>query len=205
MLKPTGIIGMGAAVLLGACAAEPSAPAADVANTAGTQNAAIIETGEFTHTFGIIVRDWANHLALYYRWDDGFCGGVAATDAEYTTYRDIIRIDQSWISHDKDDGMWFYVYPWNGEPIGCAFLKNTTPLATGRGRRMVYDNDYYAYDPYAPGPGANAYMEKYIGQLTTPAGDPVGLEGQTHVTVDGDGYTVRTWRTTLQLSPDPRN
>ena len=79
MLKPTKLLGMGAAALICACAAEPSAPAADAISAASAGNGAVIEAGDFTHVFGLGVIDWDNHLLLYYRWDDGFCGGVAST------------------------------------------------------------------------------------------------------------------------------
>jgi hypothetical protein len=202
------------ALLLAACTSDPSTPTtpegatrvgASTAAAVGGGNPAIIETGTFTHTFGLAVRDFDNHLLLYYRWNDGFpCRGIGATTQEETTYHDVVKLDEWWIVQDKDPEMWFYVFPWNGEPFNCAFLANTQFLASGRGTRLIHDNDYYPFDPYAPGPNANAYLERYGGLLTTPAGTQVAFSGETNATADRDGNIIH-WLTALRLSPDPRN
>ena len=184
-------------------ATTPTRAPLDIVNPNG--NGMIVEVGEHRAPFGLINIDAQSNLVLYYRWDNGFCGGVTPSEFVLSTYHDLIRVDESWQTLDKTDDFWFYVYAWNGNPfIGCNFLKNTTPLATGRGRRLLHDNDYYPFGPYGPGPGANAYLVELHGDLTTPAGTPTQFAGQIHATIDPDGETFRLWNTDLRLSPDPR-
>lgn len=191
-----------------ACADIPSAPEPPQLDLVSAQSeGALIEVGAYYVPFGILIRDADSQLLLYYRFDDAFpCNGVTPTEFVQATYRDVIRIDESWRTVDKTEGLWFYVYPWNGTPAspGCNFLRTTTPLATGRGHRLLTDNDYFPFSPYGPGPGANAYMLRFGGSLTTPAGRLVQFMAQTIATFDPDGTTVRHWDTTLRLSPDPR-
>jgi hypothetical protein len=178
-------------------------PTSDVINP--LSNGVIVEVGEHSAPFGLINIDPNSNLVLYYRWDNGFCGGVTPSEFILSTYRDVIRVDETWQTLDKTHDFWFYVYEWNGNPfLGCNFLKTHTPLATGRGRRLLHDNDFYPFDPYGPGPGANAYLVELHGDLTTAAGTPTQFAGQIHATVDRDGETVRLWNTDLRLSPDPR-
>lgn len=169
-----------------------------------TGNPVIIETGTFSHTFGLAKRDAASHLLLHYRWNDGFpCLGVGATTTEETSFRDVVKLDEWWMVRDNDAAMWFYVYEWNGESINCAFFRTHTPLATGRGSRHIHDNDYYLDEPYAPGPSANAYLERHGGHLLTPDGVPVQFSGETNATANRYGDVIH-WKTALRLSPDPR-
>lgn len=194
------------AAAFAACTQDSTAPYARPQRDAvGNENAVQVETGEHRAPFGLLVFDRQNQLVLYYRWDNGFCGGVTPTEFVQSTYHDIQRVDDIWQTLDKTEGYWFYVYPWDGvTPVGCAFLRNAPRLATGRGSRMLHDNDYYPFAPFGPGPGANAYMVTLHGSLTTPAGDPVEFLGQTHGTVLPDGNTFTHWDVSLQLSPDPR-
>jgi hypothetical protein len=192
--------------LLAACADDPSTPAVPSPQfDASSENGALVEVGSYGHTFGLIIRDAGNQLLLYYRWDDGFCGGPAPTEFVQSTYRDIVQIDERWRTLDKTEELWFYVYPWDGTTtVSCAFLRSTTPLATGRGSRLLHDNDFFPFAPYGPGPGANAYFEAYRGSLTTPAGQAVELLAMIHYTVAADGITLRHWNREIRLSPDPR-
>jgi hypothetical protein len=142
---------------------------------------------------------------LYYRWNDGFpCTGTAATQFALATWRDVIRMDEDWRTVEKSDGLWMRVYDYHGEAVTCAFLTSHAPLATGRGSRLYVDNDFYPFDPYAPGPGANSFKWVWHGDLTTPAGDPAQLTGLEHGTVAADGYTWREYGAKIMLSPDPR-
>ena len=184
---------------------SPDAPQLSVGSDNG--NGVLVEVGEHRAPFGLLVGDRESQLLLYYRWDNGFCGaGPAPTDFVLSTFHDVIRIDETWHYLDKTNDYWLYVYPWNGTPAfpGCNYLRNTPRLATGRGDRLLVDNDFYPIAPYAPGPGANAYTVKLNGNLTTPSGAPAQLSAQTHIIVDADGSTIRQAKTTVRLSPDPR-
>lgn len=173
-------------------------------NLAASDNAALVEVGEHSAPVGLVVRDRVNHLVLYYRWDNGFCGGVTPTEFVKSTYRDVLKVNETWRTLDQTEGFWFYVYDWNGTAtITCAFLRNT-PLATGRGHRTFLDNDYYPFAPYGPGPYGNAFGVVWRGSLTTPAGDLVQFHGREHGVVLRDGETLPVYDVTLMLSPDPR-
>lgn len=174
-------------------------------NLAASENAALVEVGEHSAPFGLLVWDRVNHLVLYYRWDNGFCGGVTPTEFVQSTYRDVLHVNESWRTLDQTDGFWFYVYDWNGTAaLNCAFLRNNVPLAQGRGHRTFLDNDYYPIPPYGPGPYANAFGVVWRGTLAAPTGEPVQFHGREHAVVLPDGETLRFYDVTLMLSPDPR-
>lgn len=191
--------------VLGGCGDAPLAPEQRPQFSPGDNGqGAIIEVGEHRAAFGLAVRDLERNLLLYFRWDDGFCGGVTPTEFVWSTYRDVIRLEESWLTLDKTDGFWFYVYDWHGESVTCAFLRSAARLASGRGTRLLHDNDFYPVAPYGPGPGANAYLVDLHGTLTTTAGGQVELMAQQHITALPDGTIVR-WDNSVRLSPDPRS
>ena len=194
-----------ASLVTAACADQAAVTGAGPQFSANSEHAALVEVGEHSFPAGLLFTDASNQLLLLYRWNDGFCGGTAATEFVQSTYRDVIQMDERWRTLDKTEGMWFYVYPWNGaSTITCAYLRSTAPLATGRGTRLIQDNDFYPFAPYGPGPGANAYFEKFQASLTTPGGENVQFLGMVHLTMAADGQTIRQVRANLQLSPDPR-
>jgi hypothetical protein len=202
----TGVASLLFSVCIG-CSDDTASPAVlgPSFNAAASDNAALVEVGEHSAPFGLVVRDRVNGLIFYYRWDNGFCGGTTPTEFVKSTFRDVLHVNEAWRTLDQTDGFWFYVYDWNGTAsITCAFLLNNVPLATGRGHRTFLDNDYYPIPPYGPGPYANAFGVVWRGSLTTPAGDAVQFHGREHGLVLPDGETLQVYDVTLMLSPDPR-
>jgi hypothetical protein len=193
----TAIIG------LGACAGESTGPVPDPAFeiVAGNENGALISVGEWTPG-GAVYRDPDTHLALYVRFNDAICN-AGATEFVTASYIDVIRIDQAWRTVEKADGVWLSVYEWNGGAVNCAYLRNNPPLATGRGKRMYTDNDFYPFDPYAPGPGMNAFRFSVHGEVTTSDDQVAVLLAFWNGQADRNGDIVKS-DVKVQLSPDPR-
>lgn len=188
---------------MGACAEESTGPVPDPAFeiVAGNENGALISVGEWSYGHAVY-RDPESHLALYVRFNDGFCN-AAGTQFVSASYRDVIRLDEAWRTVEKAEGLWLYVYEWQSGPITCNWLLNHTPVATGRGTRLYTDNDYYPFGPYAPGPGMNAFRFTFHGQVTTSENEVAVLLGFWNGLADRNGDIVKS-DVKVQLSPDPR-